>query len=44
MVGMGKENCLGSFLVVNFVFDYLMGAFFKGLVVAIFAMDAAVPA
>jgi len=37
---MGEENDLGSFLVVDFVFDYFMGAVFAGLVVGFFAVDA----
>jgi len=36
----GQENGLGSFLVADFVFGYFVGAFFKGLVVDIFALDA----
>ena len=40
---MGKENCLGSILVGNFVFDYFVGSFFEGLVVGVFAVDASGP-
>ena len=40
LVGMGKKDDLGPFLVGDFVFDYFMGAVFKGLVVDIFALDA----
>ena len=37
---MGKENDLGPILVGDFVFDNLMGAVFKSLVVGFFAVDA----
>jgi hypothetical protein len=40
LVGVGKENGLGPFLVADFIFGYLMGAVFKGLVVDISAINA----
>jgi hypothetical protein len=37
LVGMGKENDMGSLLVGDFAFYYFMGSVFENLVVGIFA-------
>jgi len=41
-VGMGQKNCLGFFLVGDFIFDYFMGSIPKSMVVGFFANNASI--
>jgi hypothetical protein len=41
LVGLGKKDDMGPFLVGDFIFVYFVGAIFKSLVVGLFALDVA---